>query len=163
MELLQLHKIAIAIFGGFPSGASSNKPACQCRIHKRRGLDSWVGRSPGGEQSNPLQYSCLENPMDRGAWRAMVHRLQRVGHDWGNLAQHIASLCANRKDLGGRENFDKGKGTVVESEHKSRVLWVHKWRGWHWMLISFTHWNKGRRLMRIQVYRVAKLGCEKRS
>ena len=32
-----------------------------------------LGRSPGGEQSNPLQYSCLENPMDRGAWRAMVH------------------------------------------------------------------------------------------
>ena len=31
------------------------------------------GRSPGGGQGNPLQYSCLENPMDRGAWRAMVH------------------------------------------------------------------------------------------
>ena len=32
-----------------------------------------LGRSPGGENSNPLQYSCLENPMDRGAWRAIVH------------------------------------------------------------------------------------------
>ena len=31
------------------------------------------GRAPGGEHSNPLQYSCLENPMDRGAWRATVH------------------------------------------------------------------------------------------
>ena len=31
------------------------------------------GRSPGGGSSNPLQYSCLENPMDRGAWRATVH------------------------------------------------------------------------------------------
>ena len=31
------------------------------------------GRSPGGEQGNPLQYSCLENPMDRGAWWATVH------------------------------------------------------------------------------------------
>ena len=30
-------------------------------------------RSPGEENGNPLQYSCLENPMDRGAWRAMVH------------------------------------------------------------------------------------------
>ena len=31
------------------------------------------GRSPGGGRGNPLQYSCLENPMDRGAWRATVH------------------------------------------------------------------------------------------
>ena len=33
------------------------------------------GRSTGAEHGNPLQYSCLENPMDRGAWRAMVHRV----------------------------------------------------------------------------------------
>ena len=32
-----------------------------------------LGRSPGGENGNPLQYSCLENPMDRGAWQATVH------------------------------------------------------------------------------------------
>ena len=31
------------------------------------------GRSPGGGRGNPLQYSCLENPMDRGAWRVRVH------------------------------------------------------------------------------------------
>ena len=31
------------------------------------------GRSPGGGNGNPLQYSCLENPMDRGAWLAVVH------------------------------------------------------------------------------------------
>ena len=34
-----------------------------------------VGRSPGGGHGNPLQYSFLENPMDRGAWRATVHRV----------------------------------------------------------------------------------------
>ena len=45
--------------------------------YPRRGFDSWVGRSPGDEQSNPLHYSCLENPMDRGAWRAMVHRIAK--------------------------------------------------------------------------------------
>ena len=32
-----------------------------------------LGRFPGGGHGNPLQYSCLENPMDRGAWRAAVH------------------------------------------------------------------------------------------
>ena len=34
-------------------------------------------RSPGRGHGNPLEYSCLENPMDRGAWRAMVHRVAR--------------------------------------------------------------------------------------
>ena len=33
------------------------------------------GRSPGGRHGNPLQYSCLENPMDRGAWQTIVHRV----------------------------------------------------------------------------------------
>ena len=39
------------------------------------------GRSSGGGHGNPLQYSCLGNPLDRGAWRATVHGSQRVGHD----------------------------------------------------------------------------------
>ena len=39
----------------------------------RREFDPWVGKFPGGGSGNPLQYSCLENPMDRGAWRATVH------------------------------------------------------------------------------------------
>ena len=39
------------------------------------------GRSPGEGNGNPLQYSCLENPMDRGARWATVHRTQRVRHD----------------------------------------------------------------------------------
>ena len=38
------------------------------------------GRSPGGGNSDRLQYSCLENPMDRGAWRATIRSI-RVGHD----------------------------------------------------------------------------------
>ena len=38
-------------------------------------------RSPGEGNGNPLQYSCLGNPMDRGAWRATVHGVARVRHD----------------------------------------------------------------------------------
>ena len=40
-----------------------------------------LGRSLGEGNGNLLQYSCLENPMDRGAWRATVHGVTRVGHD----------------------------------------------------------------------------------
>ena len=36
-----------------------------------------LGRSPGGRHSNPLQYSCVENPMDRGAWQAIVPRVEK--------------------------------------------------------------------------------------
>ena len=36
-----------------------------------------LGRSPGGGYGNPVQYSCLENPMDRGAWGATVHRVTK--------------------------------------------------------------------------------------
>ena len=35
------------------------------------------GRSPGGGNDNPFQYSCLENPMDRGAWQVTVHRVAK--------------------------------------------------------------------------------------
>ena len=42
------------------------------------------GRSPGGEHGNPIQYSCLENPMNGGAWRATVYR---VAKSWTQLKQ----------------------------------------------------------------------------
>ena len=45
-----------------------------------------LGRSPGERNGNPLQYSCLENPMDRGAWWATVHGVTRVGHDLATKA-----------------------------------------------------------------------------
>ena len=41
-------------------------------------IPGW-GRSPGGGNGNPLQYSCLENPMDRGAWQATVHGVEKSG------------------------------------------------------------------------------------
>ena len=56
---------------GFPGGASGEESTCQCRRLKRRRFNPW--RFPGGGYGNPLQYSCLENPVDRGAWRATVH------------------------------------------------------------------------------------------
>ena len=48
--------------------------ACQCRLEPARlGSIPGSGRSPGAGNGNPLPYSCLENPVDRGAWRATVH------------------------------------------------------------------------------------------
>ena len=48
-------------------------PPADAGDERDMGLIPGLGRSPGGRHGNPLQYSCLENLMDRGAWRAMVH------------------------------------------------------------------------------------------
>ena len=53
--------------------ASGKEPAYQCGRHKSRGFDPWVRKIPWRRAGSPLHYSCLENPMDRGAWRATVH------------------------------------------------------------------------------------------
>ena len=58
---------------GFPGGSDGKEPAHQCSRYKRLGSIPGSGRSPGGGNGNPLQYSCLEHPMDRGAWWAKVH------------------------------------------------------------------------------------------
>ena len=48
--------------------------------------------SPGGGNGNSLQYSCLENPMDRGAWQAIVYGVARIGHDWVTKHTHSQRL-----------------------------------------------------------------------
>ena len=54
----------------FSSGSDGKESACNAGDP---GLTLELGRSPEGRNGNLLQYSCLENPMDRGAWRATVH------------------------------------------------------------------------------------------
>ena len=55
--------------------SSGKETACSAARHKDLGLIPGSGRSPGGGRGNPLQYSCLENPMDRGTWWATVDRV----------------------------------------------------------------------------------------
>ena len=68
---------------GFPGGSAGKESACN--VGDPGLIPEW-GRSPRGGHSNPLQYSCLENLLDRVAWRATVHgvaksrtRLKRLG------------------------------------------------------------------------------------
>ena len=60
---------------GFPDRSVGKESACNAGDP---GSVPGLGRSPGEGNGNPLQYSCLENPMDRGAWQAIVHRVARV-------------------------------------------------------------------------------------
>ena len=63
---------------GFPHSSVGKEFACNAGDP---GLILGSGRSPGEGNGNPLQYSCLENPMVREAWQVTVHGVTRVGHD----------------------------------------------------------------------------------
>ena len=52
-----------------------------------------LGRSPGKENSSPHQYSCLENPMDRGAQWATVHRVAKSWTQLKQLIMHACTMC----------------------------------------------------------------------
>ena len=70
---------------GLPWCSVSKESACSARDP---GSNPGSGRSPGGGHGNPLQYSCLENPMDRGACWATIHGV-RVQHDLATKPPHV--------------------------------------------------------------------------
>ena len=78
---------------GFPGGTGGRESAYQCRRHKRCQFNPWVGKIPWRRAwaGNPLQYSCLENPTDRGAWWATVHGVTK---SWTRLKQLSVHMCA---------------------------------------------------------------------
>ena len=71
----QEHLAVSRHFWGFPSGSDGKEYACNAGD---LGLIPGLGRSPGGGHGNPLQYSCLENPTDRGPWWATVHGVTKT-------------------------------------------------------------------------------------
>ena len=71
----------VFILWGFPGGTSVQNPPASAGV---TGLIPGSGRSPGESHGNPLQYSCLENPMERGAWQVTVHS---VSKRWTQLKQ----------------------------------------------------------------------------
>ena len=68
----------LGVLQGFPSGSEVKASACN---EGDLGSIPGLGRSPGEGNGNPLQYSCLENTVDRGAWWVQSTELQTVGHD----------------------------------------------------------------------------------
>ena len=83
-----------------------------------------LGRSPGGGHGNPLQYSCLENPMDRGAWWATAHNITKnQTYNWSNLA----GMCSlGRKIEKSTGNHKIPKILINAERFKHRLLGKHK-------------------------------------
>ena len=63
--------------GDFPDGSAGKESSCNAGGTGDVGSIPGSGRSPGGGNGNLLQDSCLKNPMDRGAWRALVQRVAK--------------------------------------------------------------------------------------
>ena len=75
---------------------SSKKVCLQCKKQRRHSSIPGLGRYPVGENSNALQYSCLENPMDRGALQATVHRVAKTWtqlSDWAHTSPKVKGIC----------------------------------------------------------------------
>ena len=79
----------VYIYMGFHHSSVSKESACSAGDP---GSIPGLGRSPGKGNGNPLQSSCLENCMDRGAWLAIVHGVVRFGHDLATKSSYIC-MC----------------------------------------------------------------------
>ena len=77
---------------GFPGDASGKEHACQCRRHKRHGFNPWVGKIPWRRHGNPLQYSCLGNTINRGAWQATVHSVAESQTQLKQFTMHASLI-----------------------------------------------------------------------
>ena len=70
------------VFLGFPGGSDCKGSACN---EGDLGLIPGMGRSPGEGNGYALQYSGLENSVDKGAWQSILHRVQSIGHNWATF------------------------------------------------------------------------------
>ena len=87
------------ILTGFPGSISGKEPVCQCRRHKRSRFDPWVVKIPWRRKWQPLQYAFLENPMEQGAWCAIVHGFAKSWTLPKRLSVHKKKLFCTTIDI----------------------------------------------------------------
>ena len=80
-----MDRLPTPVFLGFPGGSDGEESYCNAGD---LGLIHGLERSPGGGHGNSLQYSCLENPMDRGAGQATAHRVTKSQTQLKQLSMH---------------------------------------------------------------------------
>ena len=98
---------------GFPDGSAGKGITCNAGDTGDGGLIPGSERSSGEGNGNPLQYSCLENPIDRGAWQATVHGIARVGH---NLATKLPPQSLSYFREFNSHYYQKGKIVHLSSQ-----------------------------------------------
>ena len=137
-----------------------------------QGLIPGLGTSLGEESGNPLQYSFLEEPMDRGAWWATVLGLQRVGHDWVTQRIRLFTEALGRQKIGKQSKCWLLVGTthslrgIPRSHPKAAFALEHPAKDSLWLtvLVSCGHCNTGSKiwwLKRTEIYYLTVLGISR--
>ena len=93
----------------FPNGSEGKGSPCSAGNAEGSGSIPGSGRTPGGSNGNPLQYSCLENCMDREAWRAAVH--EGTNYTWFSdwtTQQYLITQGCTVEQIGGKDNSSQG-------------------------------------------------------
>ena len=128
-----MQKLILCIIGlGFPGGTVvKNLPANV----EGKGLIPGFGRSPGGVNGNPLQHSCLKNPMDRGAWWATVHEIAANWTRLSNWAHHRPKENLSRQIFLRQDTHTPHKNKQTNKQkpqqlpftiRKKKLLWKQK-------------------------------------
>ena len=117
---------------GFPGGSVVKIPPASAGD---AGSIPGLGRSPGEGNGHPLQFSCLGNPMDRGAWWAAVMGSQRVRHGWVTKYQQLPHLPELFRGLAGR--WVGGGWDLVEYLHFYILNWIYVG---HLLRVPITIW-----------------------
>ena len=100
------------------------------------------GRSPGEGNDKPLQYSCLENHMVRGAWQAIVHEVIRVGHDLATFKFSPLGMPMNGHSSWCHFNKNYTLISCSEFSQCSRHCAVHAGWALAHFIPTITHWGK---------------------
>ena len=110
---------------GLPWWLSNKESTCNAEAAQAAVSISGLGRFPGGGNGSPLQYSCLENPMDRGAWQATVHRVakSRTRLKWLSITHaKCVHVCLHLKFFKWGETVFKPLPTMVKTEKHGAII-----------------------------------------
>ena len=91
---------------GFPGSASGKEPVCQCRRHKRGGINPWVGRTSWRRAWQPSSFCCLQNPMNRRDWQATAHMATETRTPLMRLSMHAEPMISVMIVPGGQQRHD---------------------------------------------------------
>ena len=100
---------------GFPGLLMVKNPPANAGDIGDMGSIPGLGKSPGGGHGNPLQYSCLENPMDRGAWWATVYRVTNIQTQLKQLSTHAGSGMTETLWM---SHFLRVLAFIINNDHK---------------------------------------------